>query len=601
MGTNQNTPDPQEAIWQKLAAQVKQKEIELATAKSEIAKLKSACSQLTKERNLALYRITAQNTQIEYLTRQLVVSGQSNERLRSKNTKLQVHATELTNEVTQLKEQNASLLSEYNVLSGQVAQLVSTLGHLGVGPSTPSSAMPFGVGGKNSESQEDDDKKEDEADADKNKDRGKYPKRERSGKKPGGQKGHKGCTASRRTPDKTMTHEPSGICQECGNLLCNGKFLYQTVYQGISLELIIKVIDHIRITRKCCGETHQGTFPKDITSPVCYTNESKSVVLALSSVGLLPINSITSVIQGLSGLKLANGSVASWIRQLAGKLQGFEKAAIAALMSSEVINVDETGIKTMQGGQPRTLYAHVASTPFITLFHLGTRSKESIKSGHIVGNHQGVLVTDCYSSYFSLHKFAHQLCLAHFIRDARWYDEFHTPPTAYSQTPNFAGIARLLQDAIHARNQNPNVVLGYEEYQHELQDLVTEGLLLMKSDTRKVTNPPRNLLQRLQDHQEKLWLFLSNPQVPPTNNGAERPIRPLKVKLKRSGRFRTTKGTKDHLLIASYISTCIKNNIEPVDAIKRALDDDPWLPEYNFTNTTSPYTTQTNTGNSVVV
>jgi len=595
--TDPKNTDPQEAVLQKLAAQVRKKDTELASARNEIAKLKSERLQLTKERNLSLSRVTAQNAQIEYLTRQLAVSGQSNERLRSKNTKLQVHATELANEVTQLKEQNASLLSEYNVLSGQVAQLVSTLGHLGVGPSTSSSAMPFGVGGKNSESKEN----EAGADEDKNKDRGKYPKRERSGKKPGGQKGHKGCTASRRDPDETMTHEPSGVCQRCGNLLCNGKFLYQTVYQGISLELIIKVIDHIRITRKCCEETHQGTFPKDITSPVCYTNESKAVVLALSSVGLLPINSITGVIKGLSGLKLANGSVASWIRQLAGKLQGFQKATIAALMSSEVINVDETGIKTMQDGQLKTLYAHVASTPTVTLFHLGTRSKESIKSGHIVGNHKGVLVTDCYSSYFSLHKFAHQLCLAHFIRDARWYDEFHTPPTAYSQTPNFAGIARLLQDAIHERNQNPEVVLDYSEYQHELQDLATEGLLLMKSDTRKGTNPPRNLLQRLQDHQEKLWLFLSNPKVPPTNNGAERPIRPLKVKLKRSGRFRTTKGTEDHLLIASYISTCIKNNIEPVDAIKRALDDDPWLPEYNFTNTTSPYTTQTNTGNSVVV
>ena len=67
-----------------------------------------------------------------------------------------------------------------------------------------------------------------------------------------------------------------------------------------------------------------------------------------------------------------------------------------------------------------------------------------------------------------------------------------------------------------------------------------------------------NLINRLENFCEEVWLFMKDPKVPFDNNQAERDIRMLKVMQKIKGCFRTLEGAINHLKIRSFFMTAQK-------------------------------------------
>lgn len=97
--------------------------------------------------------------------------------------------------------------------------------------------------------------------------------REKSGKKPGGQVGHRGATLNFiGKPDRLVIHTPEA-CHLCGSSLSGSEVVSSERRQVHDLPpQKIEVAEHLAQTKICgrCGVKNKAEFPAGITAPVQY-------------------------------------------------------------------------------------------------------------------------------------------------------------------------------------------------------------------------------------------------------------------------------------------------------------------------------------------
>jgi transposase len=289
--------------------------------------------------------------------------------------------------------------------------------------------------------------------------------------------------------------------------------------------------------------------------------------------GLIPDRVSAQLMGHLFGVSPSASAIGEWRHQVAGALDGFDAQCVEMLRRSPVLGADETGLRV---DTPGSSYAHVGVTDEITRFHLGDRSTKGVLSGGVLGDYPGVLVTDGYSLYWSIVKGGHQACLAHLQRELRFFRQNLTPKL--SAACGLDEVSASLSAAISGSVTQGDLTTRLSEifaralgHLSELTELgATAGL--EKNLTNLLTRMSKLLVAG------ELLAFMGSSMVPPTNNWSERALRPLKVKQKRSGTFRSDDGARDHLRIAGYLDTARKQGHDPLEALRLAIGGAPIMP-----------------------
>ena len=168
-------------------------------------------------------------------------------------------------------------------------------------------------------------------------------------------------------------------------------------------------------------------------------------------------------------------------------------------------------------------------------------------------------VTDRHSAYFTLHFLNHQVCLAHLLRELQYLSELNTGQDWSKKVTN------LFREAIHERNTNPSDIIDKVSWTRRLDNLLKQNIdrLGQKFITFKKG------LVKCRDY---IFSFLENPMIPSDNNGSERGIRKLKIKLKNSCTFRSDFGADAFLELHSVVETAKKHNKTPYHAIQALFE-----------------------------
>ncbi|WP_155352985.1 IS66 family transposase, partial [Acrocarpospora macrocephala] len=149
-------------------------------------------------------------------------------------------------------------------------------------------------------------------------------------------------------------------------------------------------------------------------------------------------------------------------------------------------------------------------------------------------------------------------------------------------------IQRTLRGLIHAagtaREQGEDAIdTGVKD---ELIRLFKHGVRVGLSEVPRIPGPAKTvtqpvgrvLLEVLRDREDDVLRFAHDLRVPPTNNQAERDVRPAKTQQKISGRLRSETATGNRYAIRGYLSTAAKHGTDVISAIRDALLGRPWMP-----------------------
>ena len=380
--------------------------------------------------------------------------------------------------------------------------------------------------------------------------------RKPTGRKPGGQQGHEGSTLRMtQAPDETEDVS-ANYCTKCGASLEDCERILDYVTQVVSipdLKPIVKEIRHYITVCKECGERIQSHAPrKRGSNAVVYDATVKSLVVYLSVVMFLPYGRIGSFFKEVFGLEISQGSFVNWVNEAKKNAAPAIEKIKECIMNSVVVGFDESGLYCNK----RLDWTWIAQTVYFTLlFHGSGRSSKELESRFGDSLERMVAVTDRHSAYFALNFLSHQICVAHLLRELQYLNELDTEQQ-WSRN-----IERLLQQAVHERNENPQAVIDKQPWLIKLDRLLTENLEHMAGQFGQ-------LKKGLIKCRDNIFNFLENPAIPPDNNASERGIRKVKIKMKNSGTFRSDAGADAFLDLLSVVETTKKHNNSPYDAIR---------------------------------
>lgn len=378
--------------------------------------------------------------------------------------------------------------------------------------------------------------------------------RKPSGKKPGGQFGHKGSTLDLVDDVDNVVEKCAERCDECGESPagCERKLDYIT--QIISLPelkpLITEVRHHVTICR-VCGKRVKSHSERRRSNAVVYDASVKGLVVYLSAVQFLPYNRIASFFKEVFGLEISQGSMVNWVNEARRAAAPAIEKIKEYIMQSAVVGFDESGCYCNK----RLDWAWIAQTVYFTLvFHGKNRKGRELEERFGDSLERMTAVTDRHSAYFALHFLNHQVCLAHLLRECQYLNELDKDQK-WSKS-----VESLLQEAIYERNQKPTESIDPKNWLERLDKLIDENL--SKLNERFTTF--KNGLLKCRDY---IFNFLRDPAIPPDNNDSERGIRKLKIKLKNSGCFRSDLGTDAFMDLHSIVETTKKHGNSTYQAV----------------------------------
>lgn len=394
--------------------------------------------------------------------------------------------------------------------------------------------------------------------------------REKSGRKPGGQKGHKGETLRQSAdPDTVVDHFPE-TCRGCGSALTPAIATGYGARQVFDLPEPQPLLVTEHRTHRCrcgkCGTETGAAFPDGVTAPVQYGARISAMVVYLLQYQLLPEDRLAELMAELFGVKLVPATIARMSRNCAGRVQGFGDAVCVSVKSAPVKHMDETGFRV--GG--RTQWLHIAATALLTFYRV------SAKRGSLLSGVTGIVVHDHWKPYYTMEGVLHALCNAHHLREIKALVEIEKEDWALR-------MQRLLRRACHVVNLacergqplKPSLIALIER---SFDAIVAEGIAFHEAQPplvppqrrrrgRRKRRTGHNLLLRLQSRRQDALRFLTNLDVPFTNNQAEQDGRMMKLKQKISGGFRSQQGAEDFAVIRSFISTARKQGWNIIQAL----------------------------------
>jgi len=366
-----------------------------------------------------------------------------------------------------------------------------------------------------------------------------HPPKPPSGRSPGGQPGHPGHSRPLLPPDQVdriVVVKPKR-CFRCGRRLKDGDDPDPLRHQVTELpEPRASTTEYRRHRLECegCRDWTLADLPPDVPEGA-FGPRLQAVLAYLSGQAHLSKRSIEEAMKDLFGVTISLGAVVAAQQAVSEAVAPAVEEAKAYVEEQPVVHADETGWREgpREDGEPgrKRAWLWVAVTSWVTVFLIhARRGAEGARA--LLGRFAGYLVTDRWNGYNGWPLRRRQVCWAHLIRDWVGFSEWRG---------NAGKVGReLLKQAVRmfevwhrARDQTwrrSTLAVRTRPIRRRVERWLRKG-------TRCGTGKVERSCQKMLAVFPAFWTFVRVEGIEPTNNAAERAIRP--AVLYRKGCFGT--------------------------------------------------------------
>lgn len=283
----------------------------------------------------------------------------------------------------------------------------------------------------------------------------------------------------------------------------------------------------------------------------------------LKSVSRCSYTQIGAMLEEVFDLPLSRGLLAKAVRKMGDATAPIYDQLRARLPNEPVLNIDETGHKD----RGSLMWTWCFRSPALTVYRISPSRGSQVLTEMLGESFRGVIGCDCFSAYL---KFAEsngvelQLCLAHLIRDARYLT---TLPTSWIRRfgETVLDIFKRVFRLYHRRDD-----LSARVYRTRMDKLRKE--LVRKAKASRCGGEAATLAKRIIAQASRWFTFIKYPQVEPTNNLAERALRPVVIARKLTQGTRGPRGQRQAERLWSVVETARQQNVPVFAFLARALD-----------------------------
>ena len=387
----------------------------------------------------------------------------------------------------------------------------------------------------------------------------------KSGRQRGGQPGHKGHQRTLVSIEKVHSVI---VCPPQSHCACGKELQLESQHERHQVFELPKpsyeVIEYQIQTGCCksCRRSYQGNLP-DGVSRKGFGPRAQAMVSLLTSKYRLSKRLVRAWFSDVYQMPICLGSVSNIEHTVSQSLQQAHEAIKDQVRASKVIHLDETGHKECyQNG-----WAWIMSTQDATYFKLA-RSRGKKIAKELIGDFRGhIYVTDRYSAYNYLPDKNRQVCWAHLKRDFQ----------KISERPGIPGkIGKKLLKAYERlftfwKTEYDQNMLSFKKPRKRLRYFKAKLLRHLRDGTRCAHKTTARTCSNIWESVDSLWNFFDIPNVPPTNNHAERQLRPLVISKKLTFGTQSERGSRFIERIFSVTATCKQQQKDVLAFIMDAL------------------------------
>jgi len=379
--------------------------------------------------------------------------------------------------------------------------------------------------------------------------------REKTGRKQGGQPGHKGHPRKRHIPTSTVQIPAPDKYERNPNYKRTGRMVTKQLVD-IRVELIVEEYSTPEFINIHSRQRVHAEFPERLVNEVTYGGGIKAFAFLLNNRCNVSVVKASEFLSDLTGgrLRISTGMINGLSKVFSEKTTAEQRKTFADMLLSPVMNTDFTTARVNGRGMNVTVCATPSSVLYFARKHKG---HEGVK-GTPVEDYQNTMVHDHDKTFYS-YGGAHQECLDHPLRYLKGITENEPNLTWHQQ------MRELVREMIHFRKHldpedhrdpdqiDPDKVKDFEARYDKILGFAKQEYDYEPPS--KYYKEGFNLYKKLYDYRDNHLLFLHDRSVPYTNSLSERLLRVFKRKQHQVMTFRSDGGLEDFCDSLGVIAT----------------------------------------------